>query len=60
MTVNLINDLVLIDQQKQSSSSSPPLDKPSGLSLVGVLDEQCVVFLSVDTQVKKIFKVDIR
>lgn len=47
-SVNLINDLVLTDQQRLSFSSSPLLNKPNGLSLVGALDVLCVVFLSID------------
>jgi hypothetical protein len=53
--LNLIIDLVLIDQQRLSFSSSPPLDKPNELSLVGALDELCVVFLSVDIYFNKTF-----
>ena len=56
----LFNDLVLIDQQRLSFSSSPPLNMPNGLSLVEALDEPCVVFLSVDMHFKRIFKVVIR
>jgi hypothetical protein len=47
-----INDLVLTAQQILSFSSFPPPDKPNGLSLVEVLDELYVVFLSVDIHFK--------
>ena len=48
----LINDPV----QRLFFSSSPPLDKPNALSLVGASDELCAVFLSVDIHFLEYFK----